>query len=236
MLWHPTPRVEIRLPRGGPDDRKAAVSILNQLTRLVPFAHHPSCRYYHNHLIHIAGHPFCLGCFSVSLGICVGLLLLSSPVEVLPEELFAIGLAAYVPTLAQIWYQRYVFKIVSRLCLGTGLVLMFSAAFFGYSWFSALSAGFNLLLIGCIAGLFVFTKRLRARHMEDPCQRCPEGRFPFCRWRLPVIRSLLRQQAEDPATMPDYLADFLRAVEGQLLDEQCHVHPTRVEFLDLTSD
>jgi hypothetical protein len=191
--------------------------LLSRLVRLSPFAHHPSCSYWSNHLIHLGRYPICLGCFCMSVGMALGVLMLLVGVfsSFAPWERFLLGFAAYTPTLIQIYRQRYVFKIAARFLLGVGTALAVSSSISGYPW-DNVYAIVNLGFLSVFILLFVGTSRWRSRHLDVPCLRCPEGRFPFCSWRHPNIVAALRQHEAGFATLPSETASFLYAVDRSL--------------------
>jgi hypothetical protein len=152
-----------------------------------------------------------------------------------PWQSFMLGVVAYSPTLLQVRYQRYAFKVVSRFCLGLGLALALSAGFFGYPWDSLL-AGANVLFLSSVAALFVLTSRWRARHLDIPCLRCSEGHYPFCSWREPEITAALRTYEREPSSLPVSVASFLFAVESQYFPQDKDAGHPPVPFRDSSSN
>jgi len=231
MLFHPRGQVDIHLPSGSNDDEKALAGIFEDLTRLPSFAHHPACKYWHNHLIYVRGHPCCLGCLCMYSGMLMALvpfyLLLNGLAP--PWLLFAIGFVAYTPTVFQIWYQRYSFKIASRFSLGFGIVFMLGAALFGYPWASAWCLA-NIAMLGAFLALYRATTQVRSRHLDVPCDRCPEGRFPMCSWRHEQIQGLVRRSETGEMPLPPAMADFFNVLDQHLTALAEGASSERVEF------
>jgi hypothetical protein len=122
------------------------------------------------------------------------------------------------------------FKIISRTFLGIGIAFALSAVAFGYDWWSELlilNAAFLIIFLL----LLVTTLRFRQRHLDVPCLRCSEGRFPFCSWRADEIRNILRRYEREPTTMPATFASFLYAVEEKLANLDAPAALSTVEFI-----
>lgn len=213
-MLHPSQsRPSIVVPGATPSELRAAERWLTSLTRLPRFAHHPACGYWSNHLIRVGSVPLCLGCSCMAVGMVIGLVavypLLVTAVG--PLTLFAMGVLCYVPTIAQIYVQRYVFKMAARSALGIGVVLALGAALFGHSW-ASVGAAWNLLFLLIFVGLLVGTLRWRARRLDIPCQRCPEGRFPFCSWRLAPMSEAVTRHERGESDLPQTLMAFVQVV------------------------
>ncbi len=234
MGLHPGPRAHLEIPGASPGERATAARLLGELIQLPFFAHHPACRHWNNHLIRVGGHPCCLGCTCMYTGMLLGLplfWLVARPVAG-GWTLFGLGLLAYAPTLVQIYYQRYAFKMVSRTSLGIGIVFMLSAALFGHPWgWSAAPASVTMLALFVL--LYEMTTRLRARHLDVPCERCTEGSFPFGAWRQPRIHEYLAAAARDADPLPDSLHAFLTVLDAQLSGGGGGAGTPAVEFVSL---
>lgn len=139
--------------------------------------------------------------------------------ELSPIQAFAFGCAAYLPTLVQVRYQRYWFKMLSRFSLGIGIVLALSAALFGGSWLSWTVLQ-NLLFLAIFIGLYLGTVQWRAKHLDVPCTQCPEGSFPFCSWRRAEIRAALLDHERAALTLPEPVVAFLRVLDDDLAESQ----------------
>ena len=170
----------------------------------------------------------------MSVGLATGSLLVYPFVAaaLTPLEVFLLAVLFYCPTTVQIYYQRYAFKVMSRFLLGNGIALALGAALVGHpaGWAEAIwRIGFLAIFIA----LFVGTLRWRARHLDVPCHRCPEGQFPFCSWRLKQLDATVARHAAAPDYLPEGLAAFVGAVTTQLAgkgtDADC-----AVRFVTLT--
>lgn len=227
----------LHVPEASENERAAVLALFDRLVRLPTFAHHPACRYWSNHLLYVGRHPLCLGCTCMFAGIVAGVaLILSGVYEALtPSQAFMLGFMAYVPTLVQVRYQRYWFKVVYRFSLGNGIVLAVWAALFGAPWLSW-GAVVNVLYLLTVATLYVGTVRWRAKHLDVPCRRCPEGRFPFCSWRQPELRAAVRDHQADLVTLPKPLVQFLQVVDSTFSMLQSGEGAWRVTFLGWCCD
>jgi uncharacterized membrane protein len=160
---------------------KNVIRFLSELQKLRPFAHHPSCNYYRNHLIWFGKVPLCMGCTMMSLGVVIGLLLISTfNLSVIPlEYLLIIGILLYIPAIIQTKIQVKSYKLLARTSLGISVIFLVYAGL----WLPPLSLLGIVLRFGFI-GIFLavgkLTLRLRAKLALSPCDNCPEGRFPVC--------------------------------------------------------
>lgn len=156
--------------------------------QFLPGAHHPHCERHHHHLVRVFGRPLCLGCTCLYSGMILGASAsLALPWSALspPAWLLACSLLV-LPTALQPWVQRRGFKLFARTALGVGVALYWvgllgrlelpidrlAAIAWGTAWFAA-----------CVAALM----KVRLRRMDDPCSRCPLGRYPTCEWYLPTL-------------------------------------------------
>ena len=151
------------------------------------FAHHPVCECYENHLLRFGKVDFCLGCSCAYLGgIATALLLIylwvtdSLPAYMLScASAVGFGLVMFAPTLIQPIYQKKLFKIVSRTCLGVSVVVLcWSAAFL----LSFDPIGFLLRIV--FVFVFITTYKLTCIYRKEitanPKQKCGDGDYPFC--------------------------------------------------------
>jgi hypothetical protein len=214
---HAPTATTFEVPGATPDQRAAAAAFTSRLMRLPTLAHHCACPYWSNHLIYLGSRPLCLGCTCMYPGIVLGLIVSAIFLQhiLTPWQLFLAGFVAYTPTLVQVFYQKYAFKIVARFLLGNGIAFMLFPVAWGYSW-ASLSALANLGFLVAFVALYVFTTRLRNRHIDIPCLRCPEGRFPFCSWRHQEIKGALREYERDRSFLPDTMAQFLYAMDTHI--------------------
>lgn len=151
-------------------------------------AHHPHCDRYHNHLLWIAGHPFCLGCVCMYTGIIVGLPLTFmiewSEVSFVNWILF--NCLLLIPTILQTRIQIKSYKIVSRLLLGISISMYFISGLF----FIELPIDpllFRCLIISAFIIVYRLLKKIRSLYSRLPCDDCPLGYFPTCEWNLPRL-------------------------------------------------
>jgi len=176
----------------------ASADFLERISRVPRFAHHPTCDCFHNHLLHLGTRAICLGCTCVAVGILVSTAVLCVLLTWRAALLWQIGsfawislgVAFFLPTLAQPFQQQKMFKVVSRTMLGVSIVLL---------WFGAMiilpatTAGFALRLI--FIGVFVTAMKLslslRSRFTKSPCDGCTGGSFPFCAGNRSVIERFL---------------------------------------------
>ncbi len=167
----------------------------------LPFAHHPHCERYNNHLIWFCGNPLCLGCCCLYSGLAAGLLgtLFThwhcSDIVIW----FAAHLPFALPTVLQPWIQHKAFKIVARFLLGIGMSsAIIKGLFFVHPPFSRIYL-YSFLLFSLITGYKVLAY-LRQRFTHDPCQDCPLGAYPTCEWNMP------RLLADNPTFFPLQMA------------------------------
>jgi hypothetical protein len=126
------------------------------------FAHHPTCQCYNHHLIRCGRWNFCLGCTCLIFGIVmasflilVGYIIEIDFVDFRPIWLFVGTLLLLIPTFIQIRYQRKLFKLVSRLLLGIGIVMSFYTGVFMLP-----PAGYHTMYGICFAVSFVVLAKL----------------------------------------------------------------------------
>lgn len=191
---------------------------LSNISKYKPLAHHPDCDLHSHHLIRILGHPICLGCFCVCLGIILGVLIFSFylPRNVYGPHLYMIGVLAYLPTIVQFRMQSKAFKIVSRFMLGIAVVLLLGPIFFRYDWG-------NDAFIWEFVAIFIFfvvlklTLDVRNLFLDNPCFKCSRGKYPFCTYKLPDLKRLaqIRNNSEQMLENSDF-SRFIEAVIKQL--------------------
>lgn len=194
----------------------AFLQFLNYLG-MVPFlAHHPACRYYHNHIIWIGKLPLCLGCSMMACGMASGIWLLPHLgfVTALPFfALLCIGVLLYIPAIFQVWIQFKPYKILARFFLGISVVFLFYAGI----WLTPWSLVGWILKVGFLAVFYTvwnLTLAIRSQYSTSPCQHCPEGRFPVCSYTIPRIPRLAnRYFSESDGSNPD-ADEFVRALQS----------------------
>jgi hypothetical protein len=132
--------------------------------------------------------------------------------------LVAVGVALYAPALAQPFVQKKAFKIVSRFLLGVAIVCLWYAALV----LLPLDVG-GVALRGLFVAVFVMTwhltQRFRARWTARPCDRCPDGVYPFCLGNRPRLAALFAglQNRARPEDRPfvDLVASIAGLRQGQ---------------------
>ena len=171
-------------------DRKI-IQFLSELQKLPSLAHHPSCKYYYNHLIWFGKTPLCMGCTMMSLGIVIGLLLLPIfNLSILPFEYLLIsGVLLYVPAVIQTKVQVRSYKLLARTLLGISVVFLTYAGLWLTPW-SLVGIILRIGFLGIFLAVWQITLRLREQFSRSPCDRCPEGRFPVCSYTNERIQRL----------------------------------------------
>ena len=166
---------------------KQAEWFFRRLQSTPRFAHHPTCKCYENHLLRIAGHPICLGCLCVSMGVSLALLFLCTTYAYSVQPPFLrscfwtemMGVILFLPTLVQPFAQLKPYKIISRISLGIAIVLLWHGAIFLLP-FNVI----GILLRTVFLLVFVFTFRLalayRKRLTPEPSVCCSHERYPLC--------------------------------------------------------
>jgi hypothetical protein len=184
----------------------AFLQFLNHLGMVPLLAHHPACRYYHNHIIWIGKLPLCLGCSMMACGIASGIWLLPHLgfVTALPfSALLCLGVLLYIPAIFQMWIQFKPYKILARFSLGVSVVFLCYAGL----WLTPLSLEGWILKVGFLAVFYRvwnLTLAIRSQYSTSPCQHCPEGRFPVCSYTIPRIPRLAnRYLSESDGSHPD---------------------------------
>jgi hypothetical protein len=189
---------------------------INNLGTIPSLAHHPACKYYHHHIIWIGGLPLCLGCLMMSCGIITGLgmifglgLFQNLPFLVL---LF-MGFLLYIPAIIQIWIQKKIYKVLARFCLGISVIFLCYSGL----WLTPNSTVGWFLKFGFITVFYIvwnLTLRLRSQYSKNPCQNCPEGRFPLCSYtthRIPELapKYFLKSDGTNPEA-----DEFVKALQS----------------------
>lgn len=204
-------RSQVEVPGASAAQAVAAKRLLDRLMRIPGLAHHPTCRYWDNHLIRIGTASLCLGCTALGIGLVAGVMALVASRGHWPSQplLFGSGVLLFLPTLVQVKWQAYAFKLVARSLLGFAVSLLLACALFMDSWTTFPGLGMHALLLGTFLAVGWWTLKLRSRHLDVPCDRCPEGRLPFCAWRREELREAL---ARDDATreLPPALRSFMQ--------------------------
>jgi hypothetical protein len=166
-------------------------TLVQELCRLSPLAHHPDCPCFDDHLIRVGRLALCLGCTSLSIGLCLGsaiiyLAVVFHPIATVRAGCFGhvlVGLACFVPTLVQPYWQKRWFKITARCALGVAIVFL---------WFGSIAllpeTLFGMVLRGVFLSVFFAvatgTMAIRKRHMRQVWRGCKSGGFPFCKENL----------------------------------------------------
>jgi hypothetical protein len=157
-----------------------------------PFAHHPTCRCYDDHLLRLGPLTVCLGCACFGVGAGAGLLATEAliPLGALPLLLLGVGL--YLPTLAQPFVQVKTFKVASRLLLGAAIPLLLFGGFV-LPPLDAVGAGLRAGFLVVFVLVFRLSLWLRARFTPRPCDACPHGRYPLCEGNAGRVERLLEE-------------------------------------------
>ena len=191
-------------------------SLVKTICRIPPFAHHPTCSCFDQHVIRVGGAALCLGCVSMASGLILGSVGLLVASQIDPQliltfgcvRLVAIGTACYIPTVLQLFLQNKYFKILSRALLGVGVVLL---------WFGAIvllpstPSGMLLRVVFVVAflGVGAATLALRKRRSREIWQTCKYGGFPFCAENLHRCRQSLLDFKENSTGSDRMLAALL---------------------------
>lgn len=205
----------VHLPRASPAEESASRALLDRLTRISRVAHHPTCKYWSNHLIRVGPLSLCLGCTALAMGLVAGVATLVALRDSWPDQelLFLLGLGLYLPTLLQIRWQAYWFKLTARALLGFAVAILLAVALFMDSWESLEGLAMHGLLLAIFVVSARLTLKLRSRRLDVPCDRCPEGRLPFCSWRKEEIRAALA--TAETSQLPPAFRRFLEfTVDG----------------------
>ncbi|MBO0350263.1 hypothetical protein J0895_14315 [Phormidium pseudopriestleyi FRX01] len=194
----------------------AFVKFINNLGRIPLLAHHPACKYYHNHIIWIGNLPLCLGCLMMSCGIITGFLLIPhlGVLKTLPFfVLLSLGILLYVPAVLQIWIQKKFYKIIARFCLGVSVVFLCYAGL----WLTPNSTIGWILKFGFITvfyGVWHLTLKMRSQYSKSPCTSCPEGRFPLCSYTTHRISKLAPQYFSESDGNNQEADEFVTALQS----------------------
>ena len=161
-----------------------------------PFAHHPHCESFNNHLVWIFGHPVCLGCLCMYSGGAIGALI-ASQIDFHQITLLtwiAVHAAGVLPTALQPFYQKKIYKIFSRSVLGISTGSYFVSGIFLYNPFSDFIL-WSASLLTAFGTVYYLMRALRKSVPNDPCSTCTQGHYPTCDWYLPTF---LSQNTQDP--------------------------------------
>ncbi len=166
----------------------------SEIGKLKPFAHHPDCEFYDNHLIKVFSFTLCLGCFSMTVGIfssaiisylIFGLITFSYLFYIMP-------IIFLVPTFIQPHYQKKLFKIFSRTCLGFGIGFYFIPLIFLIA-----NDALHLFIKFQFVLVFVIITKLaliyRNNKTPNPCSECKFGAKPICKHYLHEYEILLEK-------------------------------------------
>lgn len=203
---------------------------------LKPFAHHPDCLCYRSHLLRLGSLPLCLGCTCMVLGMVVAsvVLCLAAVFELEAFNRLTVaqctvsGVALYLPTLGQPFWQWRPFKIVSRFLLGGGVVLLF---FGGIVLLPETVTGlaFRMLFVIVFCATLHLSLRLRQQCSASPARNCRHGGFPFCQSRDQMIDFISESQHRHCKAQAPSLNKVLHDLS--MLDSTLEVHgrPKRKE-------
>jgi len=183
-------------------------------------AHHPACKYHHNHIIWVGNLPLCLGCSMMGSGMFVGIMLIPylGILKDLPFfVLLSLGVLLYIPAVLQIWIQQKNYKILARFSLGIAVIFLCYAGL----WLTPISTVGLILKLGFITIFYIvwnLTLRLRSQYSKSPCQNCPEGRFPLCSYtthRIPKLAQQYFSESDGTNSEADEFVTALQSVYSQ---------------------
>lgn len=147
----------------------AFLEFITQLGRVPLLAHHPTCKYYHNHVIWLGKLPLCLGCSMMGCGMAAGTLLIPhwQFVKNLPfYVLLCFGVLLYIPALLQIRIQLKAYKLFARFLLGFSVVCLVYAGL----CLTPLSLTGWVLKLGFLANFYLvwnLTLKMRSRYSSS---------------------------------------------------------------------
>ena len=200
-----------------PNEVKTFDDLSKYLARYPSEAHHPTCKFHHNHLVKIWGKDYCLGCWCLNLGCIISIpLLVTLYYFGIPYYLqMLIGFLMFTPTLLQIKFQWKPFKLFSRtsLGIGSGLFLLSSLILSPIS-----IQGFivRVLSIGFFVTVAKISLRLRSNHSKSPCIGCSEGSFPYCSYKITEMKEIVKKGRLE--TMPhEFLVSTINNIEEKIL-------------------
>ena len=172
-------------------------SVMKELSKFRRFSHHPDCKYHHNQLVGINGHPICLGCFCIYSGMLFGILLL------LVFDWWAkhwllfsfFGLCSFSLPFILVSTQIRSIKMLGRFSLGVGIIVYLGTTLY----YPPLTPELLLFRLGAVIvfsiaynGALIYKKG-----RNNPCENCVEGPFPLCSARKEEIVQLLSTEQLD---------------------------------------
>jgi hypothetical protein len=170
-----------------------------RLFAIPPFAHHPDCGCYDAHVLRFGKLVLCLGCFCVGAGAVLAslsILLLSGEWLVAGRGwwgsawFLCSGVILYAPSLIQPFLQHKAFTLASRSSLGAAIVLLLVGGLF-LPPLDAVGFIARGLFLVVFRGVYRATLRFRERFTPDPCLRCGNAVYPFCKDNRPRLVALL---------------------------------------------
>ena len=202
-----------------------AAWFFEQIQKEPRFAHHKTCECFDNHVFRFRHYVVCLGCSSLAIGVVVAVVgivlccqqkwligLLSSLTWTL-----LVGLCLYIPTLIRPFFQVKVYKVVSRMCLGSAIVFLWYGAICLLSFtLSGLILRIVFLLI--FIGVYFATMKYRTRFTPDPSASCERGCYPFCegnRCKLNRILSQLKERTDPDDSFVEFAEKLINSGDGQ---------------------
>jgi len=175
------------------------------------FAHHPDCSCFDAHVLRIGQLVLCLGCTCMAAGAlsATAILFLLFLSHGIPSgwrgtiAFVVIGVCLYSPTLFQPFCQQKPFKIIARFLLGAATAVL-SVGGLVLPPLDAIGFAARVAFVVIFRWVYMTTLKQRAKWTPDPCSRCGNLVYPFCKDNRPRVVSLvadLRQQAgaEDAA-------------------------------------
>ena len=192
----------------------AFARFVDRLSAFPILAHHPTCRYYHNHIIWVGKRPLCLGCSMMTCGVLAGIWLITHLgffTTVPFSVLLFLGVWLYLLAIVQIWVQVKAYKILARFCLGISVVWLFYAGL----WLTPWSLEGWALKVGFLTTFYIvwnLTLEIRSQYAVSPCQHCPEGRFPICSYTVTRIPKLANKYFSESDGSDLEADDFVRAL------------------------
>jgi hypothetical protein len=167
------------------------VPVMPVLGAFVRGAHHPHCDRHAHHVIWIRERPLCLGCTCMAAGLLIGCpagLWIGTACSNWSAWFF-LHVLLVIPTAIQPWFQKRLFKMISRTLLGVST----ASYLVGLAYSAPLPeprfwVGAGLTIVFLLSARVLVW--LRSFRPDDPCVACPLGTYPVCEWNMPRWKEL----------------------------------------------